>query len=117
MAAVDYARQIVEYCQLLDDALGYLRRQTVECAAAENAYRKERARAWLTATGTAREKEDQVNAMTADLRETRDLAEGMKKAALEAVRSRRAEISAHQTLLSADRAEAELAKYGPRSVA
>lgn len=114
MSAVDYVDEMRRLNDLLDQALGYLRTQTVELADAENAYRKARAEAWtLTPDGLAKQREDRINATTADARKRRDLADGMRQAALEAVRSRRTQISALQSMLNADRAEAELAKYGP----
>ena len=110
----DYLDEMKRLSTLLDDALAYLRRQTVELADAENAYRKARAEAWLgVPDATAKQKEDHVNAVTADERTRRDLAEGMRQGALEAVRSRRTQISALQSLLNADRAEFELGRYGP----
>lgn len=110
----DYTAEFRRMSELLDSALSYLRAQTVELADAENAYRKARAEAWVgVPDATAKQKEDHVNAVTADDRKRRDLAEGMRQGALEAVRSRRTQISALQSLLSADRAELEMAKYGP----
>lgn len=76
----DYHAEMSRLSGLLDDALSFLRRQTVELA---------------------------------DARRVRDLAEGMRQAGLEAVRSRRAQISALQSLLSADRSEMEIARTGP----
>lgn len=114
----DYAAEFRRMSDLLDDALAYLRRQTVELADAENAYRKARAQAWVgVPDATAKQKEDHVNAATADDRHRRDLAEGMRQGALEAVRSRRTQISALQSLLNAERAEFELGRYGPQEAA
>jgi hypothetical protein len=47
------------------------------------------------------------------LRKARDIAEGMKMAALEAVRSRRAQLSAVQSIANAVKAETEFARTGP----
>jgi hypothetical protein len=63
-----------------------------------------------TESGTVAEREAHVYALVGDFRRTRDLADGQKLAALEAVRSRRAQLSAVQSILSAYRAEAELAR-------
>jgi hypothetical protein len=49
-----------------------------------------------------------------DIRFKRDLAEGLRVSALEAVRSYRAIVSALQSLAALERSEAELAKYGPQ---
>lgn len=49
-----------------------------------------------------------------DVRYLRDLAEGLRVSALEAVRSYRTIVSALQSLAALERSEAELAKYGPQ---
>lgn len=104
---------------LLNKALTFLHQQVTEYADAEAAYRRAQAVAWTTVPrdkGTlAAEREANVNAATADDRKRRDLADGMRQAALEAVRSRRAQISALQTLMNGYRAEAEFARTGPAS--
>lgn len=116
MTPSEAAAELRRLSALLDDALGYLRRQVAELAEAENVYRKARARSWVQVdrAATAREKEDAVNAATADARERRDLADGMRQAALEAVRSRRQQISAWQSLMNAMRAEADALNFGPQ---
>lgn len=99
---------------LLDAGLKALREQATSFAEAEAAYRKAKATAWLSAPpGTVPEREAHVNANCADLRKDRDLADGMRQAALESVRSRRAQISALQSLLAAERSEMEMAGKGP----
>lgn len=106
---------------LLDQGLGELRKQVQVAAEAERDYRKAKARAWVEAPTSenrgewaANQREAWVNAETADLRYARDVADGLKWAATEAVRSRRAQISYHQSLLAADRAEMEFSQTGPR---
>lgn len=107
--------ELLRLSALLDDALGYLRRSTVEYAEAEHAYREAKARAWIEVPpGTVAEREARINGATAGLRKTRDLADGMRHAAIEAVRSRRAQLSAIQTLSNAHREEAALARTEPR---
>jgi hypothetical protein len=102
--------------ELLDAGLGALRAQARSLADAEQTYRKAVARAWLDAPdGTAAFREAWVNGQCADLRHARDLADGMRQAALEAVRSRRTQVSALQSLLAAHREEAGLARFGPES--
>ena len=104
--------------ELLDKGLSALREQAHAYAATENAYRKFKAACWLDAPdGTVPERQAWVDGQCADQRRERDLAEGMRQAALEAVRSRRAQISAWQTLLNADREEAAFARTGPREAA
>jgi hypothetical protein len=100
---------------LLDDGLDTLRDQAMAVAAAERDYRKGKSSAWIQIPkGTAKEREAKVDAVTADLRYERDLAEGMRRHALESVRSRSTQISMWQTLLNAHRAEAEFVGKGPR---
>lgn len=109
-AAVDL-REIVTS---LDDALATLRAQTEERVDAERAYRLAKAKAWLQAPeGTVPEREAWVNGQTAELRHRRDLADGLAKGALEAVRYFRQRLSAWQTLTTATREEAALARTGP----
>lgn len=97
--------------QLLDKGIAALREAGVAYAEAEHAYRSAKAMAYLeTESGTVAEREAHVYAIMGEHRRTRDLADGQKVAALEAVRSRRAQLSALQTLISAHRAEVELAR-------
>lgn len=113
MNLTEAADEMHRLSALLDDALAFLKRQTKELAEAERLYRKQKAEAWLTApAGTVPEREAFVNGSTADLRQARDLADGMRTAALEAVRSRRTQISALQSLLAAHREEAGLVRFG-----
>lgn len=89
--------------------------QSKALAEAENVYRKARAQAWLTVEeGTAAFREAQVDGHTADLRMQRDLADGMRRAAIEAVRSRQQQLSAFQSLLRAEKAELDLASFAPQ---
>jgi hypothetical protein len=97
--------------QLLDRGIIALRDAAVAYADAEHEYRTRNAMAYLeTESGTVAEREAHVYALVGDFRRLRDLADGQKLAALEAVRSRRAQLSALQSILSAYRAEAELAR-------
>jgi hypothetical protein len=97
--------------QLLDKGIMALRDAAVAYAEAEHEYRSRNAMAYLeTETGTVAEREAHVYALVGDFRRRRDLADGAKLAALEAVRSRRSQISALQSLIAAHRAEAELAR-------
>ena len=97
--------------QLLDKGVVALREAGVAYAEAEHQYRSAKAMAYLeTESGTVAEREAHVYAIMGEHRRTRDLADGQKVAALEAVRSRRAQLSALQTLIAAHRAEVELAR-------
>ncbi len=114
----DMSSEMKRLSDSIDKALGSLHQQAKQLADAEHAYRKAIAVAWLEVRradeGTAADKDAQVKSMTADLRQTRDLADGLRVAALEAIRSRRTQVSALQSLMNAHRAEAEIAKYDGR---
>jgi hypothetical protein len=97
--------------QLLDKGVMALRDAAVAYAEAEHEYRSRNAMAYLeTESGTVAEREAHTYALVGDFRRRRDLADGQKVAALEAVRSRRAQLSALQSLIAAHRAEVELAR-------
>lgn len=100
--------------ELIDEALSGLRKAAADYAHAEHLYRKQKAVAWQVAPkGTVPEREAFVNEYTADERLERDLADGERQVWLEAIRSRRAQVSALQSLLAAERAEAEFVRTGP----
>ncbi len=111
--------------RLIDAAIEGMKNTTVEYADAERNYRRAKAEAWVRCPNdeagvragerewTAARREAWVDAETADLRYRRDLAEGMRQAATEANRSRRAQLSSLQTFVNAERAEAEFARTGP----
>jgi len=97
--------------QLLDRGVMALRDAAVAYAEAEHKYREAKAMAYLeTESGTVAEREAHAYAAVGEHRRDRDLADAARLAALEAVRSRRAQLSALQTLISGHRAEAELAR-------
>jgi len=97
--------------QLLDKGVAALRDAAVEYAEAEHKYRETKAMAYLeTESGTVAEREAHVYALVGGHRRDRDLADGQRLAALEAIRSRRAQLSAVQSIISAHRAEAELTR-------
>jgi len=111
MILAEAEAEVRRLSNMLDAGLDVLRSSAEECAAAEREYRKARAQAWVAQTeGTAGFKEAQVDSLTADLRYKRDVAEGMRRAALESVRSRSTQISMLQTLLNAHKAEASFVR-------
>jgi hypothetical protein len=122
MTPADMSAEVQRLVGLIDDGIAVMRKQSVALAEAEMVYRKAKAVAWVECPTdeegkrewTAGRREAWVNAQTAELRRDRDLAEAMRQAALEAVRARRAQLSALQSLLSAHRAEAEFVRTGPR---
>ena len=96
---------------LLDRGVMALRDAAIAYAEAEHEYRAAKAMAYLeTESGTVAEREAHVYAIMGERRLARDLADGQKLAAVEAVRSRRAQLSALQSLIAAHRAESELAR-------
>lgn len=98
---------------LLDNGIESLRKYSVEMAHAEHALRVAVAKAWIDAPkGTVPQREAWVEAETADQKLTLDLAESGRYTALEAVRSRRTQLSVLQSVLAAHRSEAELGRYG-----
>lgn len=117
MDAHEMTVELVRLSRNIDAGLTALRQSSQEYAIAERDYRKAKAEAWVAAAdfdGLAAAREAHVNAQTADQRYLRDLADGARRVALEAVRARQAQMSALQSLMNAHRSEAELARTGPR---
>jgi hypothetical protein len=103
--------------RLIDQGITALRDQARDLAEAERDYRAAKARAWVEVVGalpdaTVAQREAWAQGVTKDQRFKRDLADGLRVAALEAVRSRRTQLSAWQSWLAAERAEAEFARTG-----
>ncbi len=99
----------------IDGGIKSMRQYAREEADAAADYRKGKSEAWVRCpTGTkdwpAARREAWVDAETAELRRVRDIAAGMSRAAMHAVRARQTQVSSLQSLLSAHRAEAELAR-------
>ena len=121
MSPQDLFAEAQRLSRLIDAGVEALREQSKALAEAERAYRKAKSEAWVrcprdeagSRDWTAGRRESWVDAETADLRYHRDIADGMRSAALEAVRARRTQVSVLQSLLSAERAEAEFARTGP----
>lgn len=111
--SLDYALKMIEVSQKGRDALNELAQQARAYAVAEQAYRKAKSQAILQATGTAIEKQAVADQACADLRFQRDLADGLRQSALEAVRTLRAELSALQTLSNREAEEMKFARTGP----
>jgi hypothetical protein len=111
--AAEMAEEGRRLSRLLDDALRFHSEKVREAAEAERKYRHARQVAYLRADGTVDEKKAAVDDRTADLRFERDVAEGLRQTALEAIRSRRAQISLLQSVANAYKAEADFARTGP----
>jgi len=97
----------------IEQSLERLRETAHAFAVAEHDYRQARSYAWMRTHGTISDREAQVEMRCGDLRHDRDLADNMRNAATEALRSRRAQLSALQSLMGAMRAEAEFVRTGP----
>lgn len=117
---IDFAAEFDRLSKLLDETLSFAKAKVYEAAEAERAYRKAKATAWLEAPRfaedvklTAGEREAVVNGATADERHARDLADGLRQMSLEAIRSRRAQISMLQTALNAHQEDQKFARMGP----
>jgi hypothetical protein len=114
VTAAELAAEMRRLSAKIDAGVVELSRASNRVAQAEAAYRQAAAKAWLTCRdGPVPEREAQVKAVTAGERLVRDLAEGERVTALEALRSRRGQLSAVQSVAAAFRAEAEVARYGP----
>lgn len=99
---------------LLDEALVEVRKRAVEAAQLESEAKKQQAIAYLKAEGTVKERESVATRDTADLAERARIAAALEKAATEALRNYRQQLSALQTLAGAQREEAAFARTGPR---
>ena len=111
---IEAIREATRLSSKIDEGVRELAVQSKQVAEAEREYRKGKALAWVQhREGTAGERAATVDGVTADLRFARDLADANRVTALEALRSRRAQLSMLQSILAADRAELEHAKFGP----
>ena len=125
VTTADLYERAMHFSGLIDAGLAAMRDLAEQYASAEADYRKAKSEAWVRCPNddagvkagerewTAARREAWVDAQCADLRYKRDLAEAMKQSALEAVRSRRGQLSAVQTLCNAEREEAAMARTGP----
>lgn len=116
-AAVILSEAITEVRRLsasLDESLRTYQESAEKVAKAERDYRRAKGLAWVKqVAGTAAHREAQVDSETADLRYLRDVAEGMRRAAIESIRARTTQISVIQSLLSAHKAEAQFDRTRP----
>lgn len=113
MNANELTDEMLRLSHLLDAGLAALREESRKYAAADVAYRRTYAEAFLKAEGTVAEREQVATTAALDMRMAMNLAEGVKVSALEAVRSRRTQLSVLQTIANGYRAEAEFARTGP----
>jgi hypothetical protein len=111
---VEFTAEFHRLSKLLDQGLRALREAAHEAASSEDVYRMAHAKAYLSHDGPQHERKAAADLATSAERQRAHLADGMRQAALEAVRSRRAQVSALQSLLAAERAEAEFARTSTR---
>lgn len=102
---------------LLDQALRKHTEHVQAAAEAERKYRHARHVAYLHATGTVDQQKAEVDDKTADLRFERDVAEGLRQTALEAIRSRRVQIGLIQSVMATEREEMGFTRTGPGAAA
>lgn len=114
MNAATLNTQLLDAVRTLRASMQELQNQSEQYAKKERAYRLGRATALLAVEGgTVSVREAKADQATADLRYERDLAEGLKVSALEAVRSNRGVLSAIQTVVNLYREEAAFDRTGP----
>src|SRR5690606_41494538 len=99
MTPMDAAEEMRRLSGLLDKGIDALRKEAHHYAEAEDAYRMAHATAYVGADGPAHMRKARADLATSRERVEAHLADGMRQAALEAVRSRRAQVSAIQSLL------------------
>lgn len=115
----EFADEFLRLSQLLEEAHQQLSMQVALYAETEATYRRAKAEAWVLCPSddrrewTAARREAWVNAETSVERRNRDLAEGLRRASLEAIRSYRGQISALQTLVNSQIEEAKFAQTRP----
>lgn len=126
MTPTEIAEEMRRLSTNIDKGIAELSLQSMALAEAEHEYRKVKAQKWSECPTdppsvkagerewTAARREAWVNAESAGARYERDLAEGNRQTALEAIRARKTQLSAAQTLANAHAAEADLARTGPR---
>jgi len=109
----ELVQEMLTRSAMLDESIKELEEQTRQWAVADHTYRKQRAKAYLAAEGeTVGHREAETSQATQRERFAAKLSEGLKVAALESVRSRRAQLSAVQSIANAVKAEAMLAGVG-----
>lgn len=112
MNTADLNVQLLDAAEKLRASLADLEQRSIDYAKAERQYRMAKATAYLSTTGTVGEREAHAETAINELRFMRDMADGLKVSALEAVRSNRTVLSAVQTLANLYREEASFDRTG-----
>lgn len=105
--------QILDAARELTVAQDTLHDAAREAALTDREWRMARARAYVQTNGTVAERDAEVETQTGELRYAAKLREDLRVTALENVRSRRAILSALQSLAAMVRAEAEFYRTAP----
>lgn len=118
MTTLEAYNELVRLSRELLTAVDELKRDAQDAARKGNDYRRAKALAFLDIqTGTVPEKQAKVDKACTDKRLEAHLAEAIKEASVERVRSLRTVISAYQSFCSGYRAEAEFGRTGPFEMA
>ena len=112
MNAAELNVQLLDAAEKLRNSLADLEERSKEYALRERQYRHAKAVAYLSTSGTVGEREARAEEAINEPRYQRDMAEGLKVSALEAVRSNRGVLSAVQTLANLYREEASFDRTG-----
>ncbi len=115
MNAHDLNTQLLDAVERLRASQDDLEQRVVAAAKSEKQYRMAKATAYLASSGTVNEREARAENAINELRFERDMAEGLKMSALEAVRGNRTVVSAVQTLAGLYKEEAAFGRTGPVS--
>jgi hypothetical protein len=117
MTLAEMAAEVRRLSYLIEAANQEQRDQGKAFAQSEQTYRQAKPEAWAKSADMgmlAKEREDWVNGETSDARYERDLADVLRKSAIDAERSYRGILSGWQTLVNAHREEAAFDRTGPR---
>jgi hypothetical protein len=112
----EWNRQLLDASVKLDEAHEQLDTRVRNAAESNRKWRLARAEAYVRMKGkpgTVPEKQSLIEMETATEQYEAELNEGLHRAASEAVKSRRQQLSAVQSLVSLAKSEADLAKWGP----
>lgn len=104
----EFNDELSRLASLLDEAQKDLDHWTREWAVLENEYRKKKAKVYLASSGTVDYRKALVDEECSDERIAAHMAEGLKAAALENVRNRRAQLNACQTRCNNIKTELEI---------
>jgi len=114
MNTQELVTEMLRLSRLLDKGVKALTKAAQDYAEAEDRFAAAKAKAYLAAEGPVEQRKAYVADLTGSERLEALKADGWRQACLEAVRSRRQQLSALQSVAAGHRTELELAKYGPQ---